>query len=389
MKDIVLLSGSNSRNSGGLFNSVKSLAFSLMRKSDLNIYLVSYNDDFSDEDRHTYDGLNLISYNLIGPTKLGYSNNLDKILEKLSPDIIHQQGIWMFYSRNATKYRNKNKDSKLIITPRGMLDPWILKNGKWKKGIVKFLYQNSNLKKADCLHALCESEYLSMRKYGLKKPVAIIPNGVNLPSHVIKQSKKSEKKILLFISRIHPKKGLDFLIEVLNIIKIKNSDILKDWKIRIAGWSQIGHQEYLIDKCKKYKLTNLISFIGPVYNEQKEKELSNADAFILPSYSEGLPMSILEAWSYKLPVIMTKECNLPDGFTTNSAIFIDHDKKQCSNTLINFFQKSKQELLYIGNNGYNLVNEKYTWDKVAEQTVQLYNWIENPNKEIPNFIRVK
>ena len=67
------------------------------------------------------------------------------------------------------------------MTPRGMLDPWAVKNSAWKKKIVGWLYEYRNLRSADCIHALCQSEYESIRKFGLKNPVAIIPNGITLP----------------------------------------------------------------------------------------------------------------------------------------------------------------------------------------------------------------
>lgn len=387
MEKVVLLSGSNSRNSGGLFNSVKSLAFSLIRNSSSEVAIVSYDDKFSNEDRHTYKFIKLFIYKLTGPKQLGFSLNLSRIVKSVKPSVIHQQGIWMLYSRNVRSYKRGNKNAKIIISPRGMLDPWILKNGKWKKEIAKFFYENSNLKNADCIHALCYSEYKSIRAFGLKNPVAIIPNGIDLPKEMLKSSKiDKDKKTLLFISRIHPKKGLKFLIEVLRLVKEKNPIILDTWVLRIAGWSQVGHQEELIEKCKEYGLMGVIEFVGPVYGLEKENELKNADAFILPSYSEGLPMSILEAWSYKLPVVMTKECNLPEGFAENAAVLINHEYDGTVDILSNFLNLKTDELITIGENGYKLVKKKFTWDIIGLNTIQLYNWLKNKNTDKPDFI---
>jgi glycosyltransferase involved in cell wall biosynthesis len=388
MRKVVFLSGSNSRNSGGLFNSVKSLAFGLIRNSDFNISIASYDDEYSKADAPTYKNIEQHVYNLFGPRQLGLSFNLKNILQNVKPDIIHQQGIWMFYSNNTKNHAKKYKKTKIIIAPRGMLDPWILKKSIIKKRLAEFLYESNNLKNADCLHALCVSEYDSIRNYGLKNPVAIIPNGIDLPNGYEKKIKKTSKKTLLFISRIHPKKGLDFLVEVLNNLNKHNKEVLEHWEIRIAGWSQLGHQNELEEKCEKYNLNNLITFVGPVYGDSKENELINADAFILPSYSEGLPMSVLEAWSYKLPVIMTKECNIPDGFSSNSAILIDHQIEKCSSVLKIFFNKSDEELQRIGVNGFNLVSEKYTWNKIALQTLELYEWLDNKKIKTPDFIKL-
>jgi glycosyltransferase involved in cell wall biosynthesis len=387
MQKVVMLSGVNSRNSGGLFNSVKSLAFSLIRNSTFDISICTYDDEFSDKDRHTYDGITQHVYKLLGPRKLGLSSDLGSILQNVSPDIIHQQGIWMFYSYNAKRFMMKNKGAKHIISPRGMLDPWILKNSRWKKEIAKVLFERSNLKSADCIHALCESEYMSIRSFGLTNPVAIIPNGINIPPHFIKAKRTGQKRTLLFISRIHPKKGLGFFIDALNNINKNDSSALINWQIRIAGWSQLGHQDELIAKTKEYGLNDKIKFLGSIYGIKKESELMNADAFILPSYSEGLPMSILEAWSYKLPVIMTKDCNIPEGFSSDAAVLIDHNIESCSKVLINFFNLDDCQLEAIGDNGYKLVRDKFTWDKIGQQTIELYEWLNKETLNKPKFIK--
>lgn len=388
MEKVVLLSGSNSRNSGGLFNSVKSLAFSLLRNSPYAVSIVSYDDEFSEEDIHTYKFINLLTYKLFGPKQLGLSLNLTGVLKHLNPSVVHQQGIWMFYSRNVKNYKQKNKNVKTIISPRGMLDPWILKNGKWKKEIAKVLYENSNLKKADCIHALCYSEYKSIRAFGLKNPVAIIPNGIDIPFNINEKNNREvkEKRTLLFISRIHPKKGLKFLIEVLGSIKERNPKILDSWVLRIAGWSQEGHQEELIIKCEELGIMDNIQFIGSVYGQQKENELKSADAFVLPSYSEGLPMSILEAWSFKLPVVMTKECNLPEGFSENAAVQINHQHEEAVMVLQDFLNLKDSELSIIGENGFKLVQKKFTWDIIGKDTMELYSWLMGGIDKKPTYV---
>lgn len=382
---ITMLMGVNSRNSGGLFNTVKNLCFGLKKSNNVTVNIMSYSDQYSDQDLLTYGDINMIEYSVTGITSLGYTRDLNLNLNHVNPDIIHQQGIWMYYSKCAIDYCKKNKNTKLIIQPHGMLDPWAVKNSRFKKKVASFFYQNKNLKRADCIHALCKSEYNSIRDYGLLNPVAIIPNGIDLPSDVVvKSMKTNNKKVLLFLGRIHPKKGLENLIEALNIIKNSNPNIINQWVIKIAGWSQANHEEELMSKVKKYKLNDLVKFTGPVYEDLKSNILLEADAFILPSFSEGLPMSILEAWSYKLPVLMTDECNIPEGFD-NSAIRIRHSPDEMSKTLIDFFQISTEKMIEMGDNGYNLVKSNYTWNKVADDTLKMYNWL-NGETQKPEFV---
>ncbi len=379
--------GTNSRNAGGLFNSVKSLAKELDKDKQTDLSILSHNDAFSSEDIKTWADLKMLIYTVRGPLSFGFSLDLFNLLKKKNPQIIHQQGIWMFSSKMALKFLKLN-NSVNIITPRGMLDYWAINNSSFKKKLVGSWFEYKNLKNASCIQALCKSEYLAIRDFGLKVPIAIIPNGINLPEEqVFKRIMNNEKKILLFIGRIHPKKGLDSLIEALYIINQTHSELLNNWEVRIAGWNQVKHQEYLTEKCVKYKLEKVVTFIGSVYGEIKEQELMNADAFILPSFSEGLPMSILEAWSYKLPVVMTKECNIPEGFENNAAIEINHSAKDISTVLIDLFLKENLELSEIGVNGYELVKSRFTWEKIAEDTKEMYSWVLGESDK-PNFIHL-
>ena len=257
-------------------------------------------------------------------------------------------------------------------------------NSAWKKKIIGCFFEYRNLKEANCIHALCQSEYESIRKFGLKNPIAIIPNGINIPNAPIFNRNK-EKKTLLFIGRIHPKKGLKELLLGLALLKERKSEFFQIWNIRIAGWSQIGHVEELRRIVVENNLLKNVEFIGSVYGDDKEKELCNANAFILPSFSEGLPMSVLEAWAYKLPVIMTDYCNIPEGFDSNAAIHIEPNPESIAEGVENLFTMDEANLDTIGNNGYALVKNKFSWDNIAKQTIQLYEYLLNGGEK-PEFV---
>lgn len=383
---VIFLTSSNSRLSGGLFYTIQSLTQQLLKKT-IRVSLLSYDDQYSSIDRICYGNVPLLSYHrskLIFLKALGFSRDLYKILQRENPQIIHQQGIWMYHSYAALLYKRKNPSTIKIIEPHGMLDSWAIHNSTWKKKIVGYLYENENLRTADCIHALCKSEYESIRNFGLKNPVAIIPNGIDIPLNPI-YCRNSDKKILLFIGRIHPKKGLKELLFALKILKENNSSFFQFWKIRIGGWSQNGHIEELKKIVLENDLEKYIEFIGPIYGTNKEKELCCANAFILPSFSEGLPMSVLEAWAYKLPVIMTEYCNIPEGFITNSALKITPNSQNIADCLEKLGNMGEDTLEIIGNNGYNLVKSKFNWDHISEQTIDLYQWLLNKGEK-PDFV---
>lgn len=385
---IALLTTVNSHKAGGLYNSVRNLGLSLFHKG-VDLEFFSYDDEYSKNDLVAYENLPMIKYHrtkLPYLKELGYSRDLNRILEEHAPNIIHSQGIWM-YNSYATHVYQKRKGAKTIITPRGMLDPWAIRTSRWKKKIVKILFENANLHDANCIQALNHSEYESIRKFGLRTPVAIIPNGINLPDNVVYDRGK-EKKVALFVGRIHPKKGISELLDGLHIVKKRTPNVLNKWEVRIAGWDQLGHTDYLKRKCRELGLDYNVSFIGPILGDEKEREHLNADAFILPSFSEGLPMSVLEAWSYRLPVVMTDQCNLPDGFEKNAAIRITTEVESIAEGLQLLFTMSDEERNFVGGNGYNLVKYHYTWDGIADRTIQLYKWLLEGG-DVPSFVKIE
>lgn len=296
-------------------------------------------------------------------------------------DIIHIHSLWLYLSIISIQAQ-KIEGVKKIISVHGALDKWALNNGFLKKLLILKLYEQKNLNTTDCIHALCEQEYDDIRKITLNSPIAVIPNGVNLPLFFRdKNNSLKETKTLLFLGRIHPKKGLINLFHAWSKVKLNN------WKLLIVGPEENNHLHELIILSKKLKIDNNIEFIGPKFGKEKEEILRNADALVLPSYSEGLPMAILEAWANKIPVLMTPECNFLDGFTSYSALKVNTTVDSIAEGLRSLNSLSNEELKIIGENGYKLVQEKYTWDVVSAQWIELYDWVSGKITK-PSFVRL-
>jgi glycosyltransferase involved in cell wall biosynthesis len=289
-----------------------------------------------------------------------------------------------------------------VVAPHGSLDAWALQNSKWKKRIAAAFFKDRQLQNATCFRALCSAEADSIRAYGLKQRIEIIPNGVKL-AEILTTEGTEGKKRLLFLGRIHPKKGLVGALRAWADIQnsksgIKNSNY---WQLVIAGWDQDGHEGELRALCpelglktasrfshegtgstegQNLKLKTLppeaadVVFFGPAFGEEKEELLRSASAFILPSLSEGLPMSLLEAWAYELPVVMTPECNLPEGFASQAALEIRNSKMGNANWegLRTLLDMSDSDRIEMGRRGRMLVEETFTWPKVAAQMHELF-----------------
>jgi glycosyltransferase involved in cell wall biosynthesis len=338
--------------------------------------------------------------------------DLHERLDQIKPQVLHTQGIWTYLSIGVPRWSRKNH-KPYIVSPHGMLDAWALDNSKIKKKLAAALYERRHLRGAACLHALCQSEAKSIREFGLKNPIATIPNGIEIPEGRDLSSRYLvKKKIMLFLGRLHPKKGLENALRAWAASRSEASPDSKpsNWQFVIAGWDQGDHEVRLKQLCEELELSFAdvpakqflsleassgqlsgfsVVFVGPVFGELKAQLLERANVFILPSFSEGLPMSILEAWAYELPVVMTDYCNLPEGFNADAAIHIDTEVEGMSAGMIKMIECSDAELKGMGVNGLNLVKEKFTWPTIAAQMGELYQWVKKrcPQGDKPEFIQ--
>lgn len=386
-----------SRNAGGVFVSVNRLSQAL-ESSGITISVHGLSDNYSDDDRAEWFPIHPHVHRTLGPRSFGYSPGLTSALWTDECDLMHVHAIWQAQSYSVHSAHRKS-GTPYLITPHGMLDSWALSQSRWKKQLAGILYETAHLRDARCLHALCTSELESIRAYGLKNPVCLIPNGVDLPGETSHGARimghgGERKKILLFLGRLHPKKGL---VNALRAWK-EGTDhgSQEEWQFVIAGWDQGGHEEDLKRLCRELGLSfeettasglltrhdersttnhSPVTFVGPVFGEAKDALLQQADAFVLPSFSEGLPMAVLEAWAHRLPVLMTDHCNLPEGFAAGAAIRIGTDAGSVAEGLRELSALSHSERVTMGKAGRGLVEEHFTWDKVAAQMKDVYAWM--------------
>ena len=358
------LTGSVSRKAGGLFDAVSRLAQS-QHKQGMEVKVFGLWDESADADLAAWDPVPVAAFKPSWPRLIGHSPKILEELNAFAPDISHTHGLWL-YSGIAARNYSREKKRPYLISPHGMLDPWAMKNSRWKKQIAWWLFEQENLRGARCLRALCASEAQSIRQLGLKNDLAVIPNGIDLTGagsgergagsgepDVRPQSNplwrevvEPGRKVLLYLGRIHPKKGLVNLLRAFAEKQKAESRKQKseDWLLAIAGWDQGGHEQELKQlatelglawkdirtggttgqrdqgtagpgdekaesRKQKAEISNLQSpifnlqapcsvvFLGPQFNAAKAFCYSHCDAFVLPSFSEGLPMVVLEAWA--------------------------------------------------------------------------------------------
>lgn len=387
---LLKLTSSVSRNAGGLFESVRRLAQEVAA-AGVNVDVVGVRDEFTDEDLSRWAPIKPYVFAPMRSLLFLHVPGVSGQMDLLSADIVHCHGLWD-YSSIASMNWAARAGKPYIVSPRGMLDEWALRNSRIKKIIAGFLFEKAHLKKATCIHALCESEAKSIRAYGIKNPICVIPNGVNIPENIGPcDSPWQDKipdgaKVLLCLGRIHPKKGLSLLIKAWSDLqKEKAAD---DWHLAIAGWGSGDYESVLRKMVDESGVKDRVHFVGPKFGSAKDAVFRSADAFVLPSFSEGLPMAVLEAWSYGLPVLMTPQCNISEGFMANAALRIDPEQGSIRKGLTDMMDMTDNDRREMGCRGVDLVRKSFLWSDIAERMIEVYKWILGDGT-LPESVRLK
>jgi glycosyltransferase involved in cell wall biosynthesis len=292
-------------------------------------------------------------------------------------DGIHIHGLWE-HSTAIACHTARALRTPYILSAHGMLQSWALANKKLKKRIYSALFERANVNGAACLHALTHAEAQDYRRFGSSRPIAVIPNGVHIPGSVSPELFYTQfpalkgKRIILFLGRIHFKKGLDLLVK-------SWATLAKKWPeahLVLAGPDFENTRSTVEQLIAERGISDQVLLTGMLPGEMKWSALAAAQCFVLPSYSEGLSVSILEALGIGLPVIITEQCNLPDVKLIHAGWCIQPDVDQLSCSISEFLNNSPEANREIGARGRNLILKRYNWTSVANQMSDLYRWVQ-------------
>jgi len=378
---IAYLLNSVSRKSGGLFDACRRLAQTTGREQEMTVLGVE--DEFTNADIKEWAPLRPAVFQPLFPRSFGYAISYAKYLAERSPDIVHVHGLWTYPSLAGYLWHRRTK-RPLMYTAHGMLDPWALRNAHWKKRLARALWEDAAHRSAACFHAISEGEYESMREYGLRNPICVIPNGADLLRAVesLKLSVENSpfepfaqgRKVLLYLGRLHPKKNLANLIRGWKATLNSQLSTIDSWILAIVGWDQGGYEDELEKLASDLGLLMSVAFVGSRFGVDRDGCYRACNAFVMPSFSEGLPMTVLEAWAYAKPVLMTPECNLPEGFAATAALRIGTEATDIAKGLRQLFEMVESDRREMGARGRTLVAEKFSWPRIGEQMRAVYEW---------------
>jgi len=366
-----------SRSSGGLINSIQGL-YKTELLSSLRLNVFGFTDKYTSEDLKTWGKIKVNAF----PKSLTGVVRLYKGLSSAHPDICQIEGLWR--SGHCLIYPMKHIGKTLLVcTPHGMLDPYIITQQGLLKRIVAKLLFNRALKTVDCYHALSMKEMEDIRAYGIKAPIAVIPNCVTIPEEKT-FARQDDKLHLLYLGRIDRKKGIDLIVGAWHRLKETKHEGCDRWVIDIVGWGDRHYIDEIKAMISNYEMDDVIIH-GPCYGDELDRIYSTSDAFILPSHGEGLPMSVLEAWSHRLCVVMSPHCNLPEGFEHDAAIRVMDNAESVAEGMSRLLMMTDEDRKAIGNNGFELVKSKFEWKSSALKMIQLYSWLLGEGEK-PDFV---
>ena len=310
----------------------------------------------------------------VGPHSLYFSPQMGLNASRLvgEADVVHGHGLytaanWVF-GREAGRQRKP-----LVYHVHGFFEPWILNRSQWKKNLVHRLFENGNFNRAQLWRALTSKEADQIRNCGIKAPIVIAPNGIHLDEYAesfdaaaplqtptVPELKKTGLR-MLFLARVHPKKGLDLLINAWSQLR----NIGRDWELVIAGPDEQGYLAQVQKMVAEAGIGDRVVFTGSVTGATKIALIHSADLFVLPSYSEGFSIGLLEAMACQVPVIATHACNFPEISTTEAGWECEAELVALRQTLETAISASELERKQRGRNGRKLVETQYTWSRTV------------------------
>jgi len=383
---LLYIVASLSPESGGPTKVVTELTEALVKRGiEISIFAPVEQDDIQKVVEPKGVNLRLFPQGALARWWTSYSPDLARTVRQEASKfaLIHIHEIW-HHPHFAAYQAAKRTGKPYIVTPHGALEPWCLNYKALKKKIYATLIQRRILKEAAALHALTNEEVKNIRAFGVDNVIAMIPNGINPgefqslpPDCELRQlcPSLSGKQVVLFLSRIHPKKGLDLLAKAFGQVAKERDNV----RLVIAGPDNEGYQARVEQMLRANGVRNKTIFTGMLIGQEKLAALSRTDVFVLPSYSEGFSIAILEAMICGLPVIITHPCNFPEVAEAEAGIVIDPDPEQLAEALTMLLD-NPQLREEMGANGRRLVSEKFTWDKIAGQMIEIYEEVLKQNR---------
>lgn len=294
------------------------------------------------------------------------------------PDIIHDHGIWLPAHHKIAKLAQRLAVPR-VVSPRGMLEPWCLQHHGFRKRVAWLLYQRRDLASSTSLHATSQSEAQQFRRLGFTQPITLLPNGVGLPDVAVTERAQQpayDKREILFLSRIHPVKGL------LNLVAAWKNCVHENWRLRIVGDDEGGHRQAVADAISSLELNDSVQVEAAVHSSEKWSLLQRADVVILPSVSENFGIVVAEALAVGTPAITTTGTPWQQLTGMRCGWYVDPSVEGLSSALQSAMSCSREQLHEMGARGQQWVREEFSWNDIGMKMLQAYQCLAGQQQDV-------
>lgn len=324
----------------------------------------------------------------MGPRRLGRSPAMLDWLQTEARhgqlDLIHTHGLWMM-TNVYPGWVARRSSVPLVISPRGTFTEYAFASGSRIKKMFWPLVQRPAIADAACFHATSEQEYDDIRRLGFRQPVAVIPNGIDLPAPG--ERKRGSRRELLFLARIHPNKGLDILLPAWASLEAR----FPEWDLRIvgtdAGYHGVsGYLDAMRTLAGQLGLRR-IRFDGALYGDDKVRAYREADLYVLPSYSENFGMTVAEALAQEVPVVVTRGAPWQGLEPAGAGWWVDADEEALAQGLEQAMACGRGALDERGRRGREWMEREFDWRRIATDMGATYRWLRDPSQPKPAVVR--
>lgn len=312
----------------------------------------------------------------VGPYWMGnYSAEFGAACEALAEkaDILHTHGLWL-YPNFVTSFVGRRLRRPVVVSPRGMLSPWSLRQGKLKKALVWWALQRRMLSRADMVHATSDEEANEFRRLKIAAPIAVIPNGLNLNDFDLNRAtavrETGRTRSIVFMSRIHPKKGIGLLLDAWRLVSVRHPDAT----LVLAG---PGEPIHVSELCRRLEQENLdsVRYVGRVDADERFMLLAGAAAMVLPSYSENYGMVVAESLACGTPVVVTSGVPWPQVSMLGCGWRVSPEVGALSDALNDALATGRQRLDEMGAIGRHLIEQAHSVEVSATRMAETYAWL--------------
>lgn len=334
-----------------------------------------------------------------GPRALGSSPAMHRWLrERVASggvDVVHNHGMWQFNALYPG-WSTRRGRARLVVSPRGAFSAWAMRSGSAAKRLFWPLLQRPALSGAACFHATCDAEYRDIRRLGFTQPVAIVPNGVDLPDLDVAGASDgattgaapSSLRTLLFLGRLHPVKGLDLLLEAWATLE----PAFADWRLLIVGddgqgTPGQGYRATLEASAARLGLSR-VTFAGELLGDAKRAAMHGADLFVLPSRSENFAIAVAEALAAGVPAVVTQGAPWSGLADNDAGWWVETRADALRDALAGAMRLDAPTLRAMGARGREWMRRDFAWDAIAQRMLAVYGWLDGTTTRPPDCVRL-